>query len=337
MALAIANYLSFFTGIEGIAMKIVAVIFVLIFMMVHLRSVEEGGKFQTIITAFKIVPFAILIGIGFFYIKGEYIAIPAVTGAPVGLMALMAGISATTWSFDGMGAVCYMSGEIKNPKETLPKALIGAVVIVTTLYVTLSVVVTGLLPMSTLTSSTAPIAEAASMIPFIGGAAGKLTALTAIIVIIGSLSSCIMFQPRIEYAMAKDGLFFKSFSKIHPKWETPYFSILVQCAVAIVLIFAASLTDLLGYFTLVALVKNFMTFGTVFVLRKKEGYNPLWRMPGGYMMASIAMFMTGTLIISTFFWAPIPGIISGIIAVSTGLPAYYYWENNNKKKKGNSV
>lgn len=332
MALAIANYLAYFTGFGGITMKLVAVALVLIFMMIHLRSVEAGGKFQTLITAFKIVPFAILIGIGIFYIKGDLITAPAISGAPIGLAALLAGISATTWSFDGMGAVCYMSGEIKDPKRTLPRALIASVVVVTVLYVALSFVVTGLLPLDTLINSSAPISEAASKIPFVGDAAGNITAIMAIIVIVGSLSSCIMFQPRIEYAMAKDGLFFKSFAKIHPKWETPYFSILVQCAVAIVLIFAASLKDLLGYFTLVALIKNFMTFGTVFVLRKKEGYNPLWKMPGGYLMASIAMFMTGTLIVSTFFWAPVAGLIAAGLAVGTGLPVYFYWENKNKKQ-----
>ena len=130
--------------------------------------------------------------------------------------------------------------------------------------------------------------------------------------------------------MAKDGLFFKSFAKVHPKWETPYFSILIQCAIAIILIFATSLSNLLGYFTLVALLKNFMTFGTIFVLRRKKDYNPLWRMPCGYLMASIAMFMTGTLIVSTFIWAPVAGLICSGIAVGTGLPVYYYW-----KKKSN--
>jgi fructoselysine transporter len=154
----------------------------------------------------------------------------------------------------------------------------------------------------------------------------------AIIVIIGSLSSCIMFQPRIEYAMAKDGLFFKAFAKVHPKWETPWFSILLQCAVAIILIFASSLSDLLGYFTLVALMKNLLTFGTIFILRRKEsGYNPLWRMPAGYLMAGIAMIMTGTLIVSTFVWAPIPGLVCAIIAIATGLPVYYYWNSKVQK------
>lgn len=336
MALAIANYVAFLIpGISGIAVKFVAVAFVLVFMMVHLRSVEGGGKWQTFITALKIMPFIVLIGIGVFYLQGDLISTPAVAGAPVGLLALMGGIAATTWSYDGMGAVCYMTGEIKNPKKTMPRALIFTVLLIIVLYTLLTTCITGLLPIDVLTTSSAPVADAFARIPLIGSGAGKLTAIIAIVVIIGSLSSCIMFQPRIEYAMAKDGLFFKKFGEVHPKWETPAFSILVQCAVGIVLIFASNITDLLGYFTLVALLKNFLTFGTVFWHRRKPGYNPLWKMPAWRIMTIVAMLSSCILIASTFLWAPVKGIIAAIIVVATGLPVYYYWESRNKKSLNN--
>ncbi|MGX6445841.1 amino acid permease [Neobacillus sp. K501] len=333
MAIAITNYLAYFVGFSPLSMKFIAVALILTFMFMHLRSVEGGGRFQTFITAFKIIMFAVLIGVGFFYFSPDIMSsTPAGPEVPVGILALVAGISATTWSFDGMASVCYMTGEIKNPKKTMPRALIISGVLITVLYVLLSVVVTGLLPMDVLATSSAPVSDAMAQIPGIGSAAGTLTAIMAVIVIIGSLSSCIMFQPRMPYAMAKDGLFFKSFAKVHPKWGTPHISIIIQCAIAIVLVFASSLSDLLGYFTIVALLKNFLTFGTVFVLRrKKSGYNPMWKMPMGYLMAAIAMVVTGTLIASTFMWAPIPGIISAVIAVGTGLPAYYYWERKNKR------
>lgn len=337
MALAIANYLAFFIPVDGIILKLVAVAFVLIFMVVHLRSVEGGGKFQVIITALKIIPFALIIGIGIFFIKGElFISSTPLQGfTATGITALLAGISATTWSFDGMGAPCYMSGEIKDPQKNLPKGLILTAIIVLALYVGLTLTASGLLSVDELASSDAPIALLASKIPFIGSFAGTVVAIMAVIVVIGSLSSCIMFQPRIEYAMAKDGLFFKSFAKVHPKYETPYFSILVQCGVAIVLIFASSLSDLLGYFTLVALLKNFLTFGTILVLRKKPNYKPTYRMPARMLMVAIAMIMTGTLIWSTFMWAPIPGLVCAVIAVGTGLPVYYFWESRNKKAQAN--
>ena len=333
MALAIANYLAFFTGFSGIVVKLVATALVIFFMLMHIRSVEGGGRFQTFITAFKILPFALLIGMGLFYMDFNMIKEPAAVGAPTGLLALFSAISATTWSYDGMGAVCYMAGEIKEPEKTMPRALIISVLLIIILYVSLTTVITGLLPIADLAASDAPVAAAAAQIPLIGNAASKIIAIMAIIVITGSLSSCIMFQPRIEYAMARDGLFFKSFGKVHPKWETPYFSILVQCAVAIILIFASNISDLLGYFTLVALIKNFLTFGTVFVLRKKEGYNPVWKMPAWRLMAVVAMFATSILIVSTFMWAPMQGIIAAVLIVVTGLPAFYYWESKNKKSK----
>lgn len=333
MALAIANYLAFFTGFSGIVVKLVATALVIFFMVMHLRSVEGGGRFQTFITAFKILPFALLIGMGLFYMDFNMIKEPAAVGAPTGLLALFSAISATTWSYDGMGAVCYMAGEIKEPEKTMPRALIISVLLIIILYVSLTTVITGLLPIADLAASDAPVAAAAAQIPLIGNAASKIIAIMAIIVITGSLSSCVMFQPRIEYAMARDGLFFKSFGKVHPKWETPYFSILVQCAVAIILIFASNISDLLGYFTLVALIKNFLTFGTVFVLRKKEGYNPVWKMPAWRFMAIIAMFATSILIVSTFMWAPMQGIIAAVLIVVTGLPAFNYWESKNKKSK----
>lgn len=334
MALAIANYLAFFVPIGGFWLRLVAVVFVLIFMGVHLRSVEGGGKFQTIITALKIIPFVLIIGIGIFFIKGDLLLsstpLAGFTGVG-GIAALLAGVSATTWSFDGMGAACYMSGEIKDPKKNLPRGLILTAFIVLGLYVSLTVVASGLLHVDELAASEAPIALLASKIPVIGEYAGVVVAIMAVIVVIGSLSSCIMFQPRIEYAMAKDGLFFKSFAKVHPKYETPYFSIIVQCAVAIVLIFASSLSDLLGYFTLVALLKNFLTFGTIIVLRKKENYKPTYRMPFRPVMVGVAMLMTGSLIWSTFIWAPVAGLVCAGLAVATGLPVYYFWESKNKK------
>ena len=331
MALAAANYIGFLVGWEGISLKFVAVALIVIFTFIHMRSVEGGSKFQTFITALKLIPFVILIGVGIFYIKGELITAPAAEGVSVGIMTLLGAVSATTWSFDGMSAVCYMSGEIKEPTKNMPRALIISVLVVSGLYFLLAVVATGLLPLSDLAASGAPVADAAAQIPFIGSAAGKITAVTAILVIIGVLSSQIMFSPRMPWAMAKDGLFFKSFAKVHPSWETPHVSLLAISGIAIVMVFAGSISDLLGYFTLVTLIKNFMTFGTILVLRKKEEYAPTWKMPMWRMMILVAMGTTMILMASTFMWAPIPGIVAAAVAVGTGLPAYFYWEKKNKK------
>lgn len=128
---------------------------------------------------------------------------------------LWAGISATSWAYTGMTSICYMTGEFKNPGKTMPRALIGSGIIVTILYTLISVAVVGLMPFEKLTQSSAPIADALTFIPSFSGLASQFVAGAAIIVVLGSLSSCIMYQPRMEYAMAKDGLFFKIFGHVH--------------------------------------------------------------------------------------------------------------------------
>ena len=338
MALAIVNHLAYFLPIHGFVLKLLAVVFVLFFMFIHLRSVEGGGKFQTVITALKILPFALIIGVGLFNLRGDLLLSGQrlASTTATGLSALIAGIASTTWSYDGMAAACYMSGEIENPHKNMPKGLILTALVVLGLYGGLTFVASGLLTVDELAASDAPIALLASKLPGIGHIAGTVVAIMAIIVVTGSLSSCIMFQPRIEYAMARDNLFFKKFGEVHPTWETPAFSIIVQCAVGIVLIFATSLSDLLGYFTMVALCKNVATFCTIFVLRKKEGYKPTYKAPGGLIMPIIASFMTLTLIWGELTYAPIPAIICAALAIGTGLPAFYFWDRKSKKEQQNA-
>lgn len=333
MALAIVRFMRFLApGISDLAGKLIAVVAVLIFMYLHIRSVEIGGGFQTLITAAKIIPFVIVIGIGIFFIKGGNLAVAPEVGAPAGIMALLAGISATSWSYTGMGAVTYMTGEFKDPGKTMPRALIGASLIVLALYSLLALVVSGILPFNELAGSATPIADAVSKLPVIGPVAGVFVAITGIIVIVGSLSSCIMYQPRLEWAMARDGLFFKIFGHTNDKYETPDYSIIIQCALGIILIFVTSFVDLLGYFTLVLLLKNILTFGSVIWNRKNADYHPVYRMPVWWLTTFIAIASSMILVVSTFQWAPIPGLIAALIVVATGLPAYYYWEHQNKKR-----
>ncbi|MEG2287829.1 MAG: amino acid permease, partial [Ruthenibacterium sp.] len=165
--------------------------------------------------------------------------------------------------------------------------------------------------------------------PLIGNYAGIVAAILAIIVVTGSVSSLIMFQARIEYKMAQEGMWFKSWAKIHPKWETPYVSMLWQSGFAILLVFASSINDLLGYFTVICLLRNVVTFLAVFKLRKMPDYKPTYKMPCWRLMALLAIVPTAILLVSTFVWAPGPSLIASIIAVGSGYPVYLYFKKKN--------
>ncbi|MGE6720503.1 amino acid permease [Peribacillus frigoritolerans] len=334
MALAIVSYLAtFFPFFSGVAGKLLGIAIILLITSIHYRSVKEGGLFQVIITAIKIIPFLIVIVLGIMYMNPDNFAYTPGPGAQKS--SLIGGVSATTWAYTGMAAICFMAGEFKNPGKILPRALISSVFIVLALYTLLAVCVIGLMPFDELINSNAAVSEAVKYIPGLSDIASSFVAITAIIVILGSLSSCIMFQPRLEYAMAKDGLFFQRFARVHPKYETPSFSIIVQVTYACILVCFSNLTVLLGYFTLIQLVINIMDFAAVYKCRKRDDYNPIYRMPMWRLTTVLAILGASWLAWGTFTWAPIQGVIAALIVIVTGLPVYYYWERKYGSKKNN--
>lgn len=334
MALAIVSYLAtFFPFFSGVAGKLLGIAIILLITSIHYRSVKEGGLFQVIITAIKIIPFLIVIVLGIMYMNPDNFAYTPGPGAQKS--SLIGGVSATTWAYTGMAAICFMAGEFKNPGKTLPRALISSVFIVLALYTLLAVCVIGLMPFDELINSNAAVSEAVKYIPGLSDIASSFVAITAIIVILGSLSSCIMFQPRLEYAMAKDGLFFQRFARVHPKYETPSFSIIVQVTYACILVCFSNLTVLLGYFTLIQLVINILDFAAVYKCRKRDDYNPIYRMPMWRLTTVLAILGASWLAWGTFTWAPIQGVIAALIVIVTGLPVYYYWERKYGSKKNN--
>lgn len=330
MALTVGNYLAYFTSWTSSTIRIVSIILIVGFTLLHMVKMEAGAKFQNVITSFKIVPFVLLAVAGLFFVSGSNYAAPAVEGVSPGLMSLLLGIAATTWSYDGMQCAGTMAGEIKNPHRNIPIAMIGTVLAITALYTILSASAVGLCDVSTLAASDAPIATAFENIPGIGASAGKIAAALGVIVVTGSLSSLIMFQARVEYKAATEGYWWKSWGKIHDKWQTPHVSMLWQSGFAIVLLFFSTLQDLLGYFTLICLIRNALCFCTWFKVRKKANYHPTWRMPGGALMAVLAIFPTAILVVTTFIDAPLFGTLAAGLLLGSAVPFYIYFSRKNK-------
>lgn len=328
MAIAVGNYLAYFTGWTTITVRIVSVVFIVIFTALHMIKMDAGAKFQNVITSVKIVPFILLVLVGLFCVSGSNFSAAAVEGSNSGAMALILGIAATTWSYDGMQTCGTMAGEIKNPHRNLPIALIGTVILCTLLYTGLSTAATGLCDISVLAASDAPIATAFEAVPFIGKSAGTIAAVLAIIVVTGSLSSLIMFQARVEYKAATEGYWWKSWSTVHPVWKTPYVSMLWQSGFAIFFVFF-DISTLLGYFTLICLIRNILCFCTWFKVRNKSNYHPTWRMPVGPLMAVLAIVPSCILVVTTFIDSPVFGAIAALVAIGSAIPFYFYFKKAN--------
>lgn len=330
MSLAIVNYLQFFFEVDPMILRFVAIAIIFGFACMHIRSVKVGSTVQATITFIKIVPFILIIGVGVFFVNPDLLLSPEpisqasnMPSQSLAIMPLFSAIALSFFSCDGVFAGCYVSGEIKNPKRTLPLGLVLSVLIIMLLYVGLTTTATGLMSVDEIASSTAPIADMAGKIPVIGVYAGPIIAVVAIIVIMGTISSCMLYMPRFEFAMARDGLFFPIFAKVHRKFSTPHRAITIFCAYAILLVFFGDLSSLLGALTIIILLKNSLTFATIFILRRKEGYNPTYKAPGNWLMPVISVVSTMCLLVFAIITASAFQLLFNTGIILLGIVAYF--------------
>ncbi|WP_432514666.1 amino acid permease [Kineococcus sp. SYSU DK001] len=331
MTLTVVNYAAYFTGWGGNTGRLVGCALIVFFTWLHVCHKKAGATWQDFITAAKIVPFIVLVGIGLFFVNGDNYSSRTsdAVAASSPLLAIVTGVALTTWAYDGMQTSVTMAGEIENPRRNMPIALIGTVVLVTLLYTGLAAAAVGLVDIGSLAGSDAPVAAAFSQIPGIGSNAGTIAAVLAVVVVVGSLSSLIMFQARMQMKAAEEGYWWRSWAKIHPKYNTPATAMLWQSGLALVLVWFSTIQQLLGLFTLIVLLRNALLFCAWFKLRRKENYRPTWRAPFGPVTAVLAIVPSLILMVSTFFDAPVESVGAGLLALASAVPFYYRWRRVN--------
>lgn len=316
----------------GIYAKLFAAGLIIIFTIIQYRSVRLGSDVQVVLTISKLLPLFTVVIIGFFFLGDGNLAVQSlfttIDGEPISISIITAGVAATIWAYAGFLNILYTSGEVKNPTVNLPKALIGSVLFVMAAYILISLFTSAIVPFNELIS----VEEGKFINPFMyietfSGIAGGLFAVAVFVSMLGVMNSSIITQPRLEYAMARDGLFFKPFAKLHPKYLTPGFSILFQSGFAIILLFG-NLGDLLGYFTLSYVLQNTLVYGSIFWLRKNEDYNPTYKSPWWMFMGGASVLIQLYLAYGAFLAYPLGGLMACISLIITGLPLYLYFRKN---------
>ncbi len=338
IALSAASAISFFIPslINPMYAKLFAALLIVSLTLIHLRSVRGGGNFQIFFTIAKLSPLLLLIIIGMAYLNsGNFFMMP-----PEGfvqrqgwLAVLAAGISATVWSYAGFGNILYMAGEVKNPGRNLPIALIGSLILVIAAYTLISLAASAIVPQVAMVNAEGGFVNPFAFLPFLTQYAGGFLAIAAFISMVGVLNASIMAQPRLEYAIARDGLFFESFGRLHPRYLTPVNSILFQSGFALVLFFLGDLNTLLGYFTISYTLQNVLVYGAIFFLKKRPDYHPSYRSPAWRTMAILAILSQLALAVGTALAYAAKGALFSLGLILTSVPAYYYFRFKMRMKR----
>jgi APA family basic amino acid/polyamine antiporter len=230
------------------------------------------------------------------------------------------------WSYGGWQHATYASAEIKNPQRTLPLAMTTAAVAVTTLYLLANLAYMFLLTPAQMAASPRVAADAVSTV--LGSVGGSLISLAIVISTFGVVGIYTLTAPRIYYAMAADGVFFKKVAEIHPRFQTPAFSIVFQSIWAVVLIlFWGTFENLISYVVFTDWIFFALAGASVIVLRRTMPDAPRpYRVPGYpwvplFFVATSAWFVVMTLIAKPAqAWA-------GLGFLGLGVPVYYFWKS----------
>lgn len=198
-----------------IVFNLFAVLIVAFITYILVIGIKESARFNSVMVAIKILILLFFIGVGAFFVKPQN----WIPFAPNGWKGIQTGAAIVFFAYIGFDAVSTAAEETKNPAKTLPVGMIASLLISTVLYIAVALVLTGLVPYTKL-STAEPLALALHLI-HLNWAAG-VVAFGAVIATTAVLLVFQLGQPRIFFSMSRDGLLPSSFSKVHPKYRTPY-------------------------------------------------------------------------------------------------------------------
>jgi APA family basic amino acid/polyamine antiporter len=236
--------------------------------------------------------------------------------------ALAIGMMSGFFSFGGWWDVSKAAGEVQDPERTMPRAMVLGVVIVTFAFILVSAVSVYLVPIEEVTTSES-FRERVGTTLF-GSIGGRLFSGAVVVVVLGSLCSILMSQPRVYFAMAADGLFVPLLARIDPRLGTPVRAIALEAVLASGLVlWNADFDALLGYFMFTAVLLIALSVAALFVLRRRP--TPVQRLLwSGYPYTAV-FYLAVSFVLLTLMGLRNPiGAAVGIGAVAVGLLAYRY-------------
>jgi amino acid transporter len=327
LAAGFAIYLGHFLPLSERAGKIVAIGCILALSLVNSRGVALGGLVQAGLTALKVALILGLVGLAFLLGEGTTahyrpIAPEAVDGAWFGRIGVA--MVAALWAYDGWNNVNMVAGEIAHPARTIPRALVLGTLVVILVYLLANLAYFYVLPIEAIRASERVAADAVGRV--LGPPGATIVSLAILISILGALNGSILSGARIFYAMAADGLFFKSIALVHDRFRVPHAAIWAQAVWASLLAASGTYEQLFTYVIFAAWVfYGVTTIGCLLLRRKFPNVERPFRTPGypvsPLLFGGLALLLT----VSTFVGAPRESAI-GVGIMLSGWPAYVLWK-----------
>ena len=321
------KYLPHFFPVSSLGAKLISVAFVAALVAVNYVGVRWGANLQNFLT---IIKFTALIGVCvvlLVFAKGNTTNLisPAPESFSWGLIGSFGvALVAVFWAYKGWEAATYSAGETRRPERNLPWGIFIGLIAVILVYFIANMAYLYVFPASEMAQSDRIASEAMNLA--VGSVGASIIAVIIILSMVGAANQVILTSPRVYFAMARDGLFFKKIAAVHPRFLTPHFSIVAIGVWAVILSVSGTFEQLFTYVIFGQWIFFGLCAGSVFILRKKRPDLPRPYKTWGYPVTPIIFILAALLIsISTLvneFW----NAMVGLLIITLGLPVYFYWK-----------
>lgn len=318
------------------SVSLVAATGILVLAFTNILGVRLAGHIQVAFTAFKILALASVIVVGIYLGRGDPLALTPVWPTQFDLSVVsLIGVAMVPalFAYDGWTNANNVAEEIQDPQRNLPRAITLGVLFVIGIYTLANFAYVwglGLEGMSASEGRAAANIFEAGFGPRIEIGSGSISSaglITAVIFLslFGSMNGQTIAYPRMFYAMAKDGVFFRFMTKTHPRFRTPYLAIIVQTVWAIILVFSGTFEMLAQYVVFASFLFYGLAAAGLIVLRMRH---PEWERPFKVplypWLPIVFVIATLAFTINLFVEQPLTSSL-GLVGVLLGIPVFYAW------------
>ncbi len=292
---------------------------------VNCLGVRAGSRLQSMLTLTAIGAIALLEAVSFWRGGDSQIAWRPLLDRPASMnlvLAFGAAMTPVLFAYGGWQTTSFLGGEVRDPRRTLPRGLILGVLGVIAVYVSVNFVYLSVLGAGGLAHATTP--ASAVMHQLLGARGGQLIAAGIAISAFGFLAQSMLTAPRVYFAMAEDGVFFRGVAWVHPRTRVPVVAIILQGVWAIVIALAGTYAQVVNYVVAMDCIFFGLTAVCLFVLRRRESAPVTYRVPGHPWTTLLFIAAQWLIVLSTFAHDPKRAFIGLGIALF-GLPIYFLW------------
>lgn len=330
LAVAFSNYLSEFIPLTFAMAKVVSVLMIGVIAVVNVRGTRGSADLQNVTTAVKILAIVLMSVILLWLGKN----LAGNSAAPVQLSpsAYASGfglaIISVLWAYEGWQYATFSAGETLNPQRNFPLAFLFGSVALIGIYLFANFGYLAALGPNGVASSNRVAASAVSLV--ISPVAAKLVTLAILISMFSAANSIVLTAPRVYYAMAKDGLFFKRLSEVHPRFGTPALAVVAAATWAAILAASGTFEQLLTYVIFIGWIFYALAAATVFVYRKRyPDIDRSYKVPGYPATPLVFILAAAGLAANTIVTQPGRAAV-GLAIVLAGAPVYVIWRKLNR-------